>query len=133
MKKSFGFRHAFATGILVAFISVPAVSFAQQQSSSEMKHSRGHSADALHKKQGQAELTKSMQESQAKMQSMTMKGDTDHDFAEMMRMHHQAGVKMAEIELEHGTDPALKKMAQKIIASQKKDTKEFDHWLQEHK
>lgn len=140
MNRKFGSRHACATALLLVLASVPPVTQAQQHSGSEMKHSGGemkhsggHSADASHKQQGSAELTKSMQESQSKMQSMTMTGETDHDFAEMMRMHHQAGVNMAQIELKHGTDPAMKKMAEKIMASQKKEIKEFDQWLQKHK
>lgn len=132
MSRNFSSRHVGTTALLIALASVAPVTQAQQHSGGEMKHSGGHTADASHKQQGSAELTKSMQESQSKMQSMKMKGETDHDFAEMMRMHHQAGVNMAQIELKHGTDPAMKKMAEKIMASQKKEIKEFDQWLQKH-
>lgn len=129
-----------------SLLTVSAVSLAQEsaqkgmnQSKSDMKHSggemghsSGHGSGAVDKDRGSQELMKSMQESQTKMQSMQMKGKTDQDFAEMMRMHHQAGIRMAEIELKHGKDPAMKKMAEKIMASQKKESKEFDAWLQKH-
>lgn len=52
--------------------------------------------------------------------SMKMSGDTDMDFALMMRHHRQSGVKMAEMELKHGKDAEMKRMAQKIMDSQKR-------------
>jgi hypothetical protein len=67
------------------------------------------------------------------MGSMQMTGDTDRDFATMMRMHHQHGIEMAETEVAHGKDDKLKAMAKKIIASQKKESAEFDQWLSQHK
>jgi uncharacterized protein (DUF305 family) len=67
---------------------------------------------------GQA-MTRGMKE----MESMPMSGDTDHDFAMMMRTHHQSAVDMAEIELRTGKDPTLRSMAKNIISSQKKEIK----------
>lgn len=63
------------------------------------------------------------------MQSMQPSGDTDKDFAMMMRMHHQQGLDMAKIELEHGRSPELKAMARKIIDAQKKEIAQLDKWL----
>jgi uncharacterized protein (DUF305 family) len=76
---------------------------------------------------GQA-MTRGMKE----MESMPMSGDTDHDFAMMMRTHHQSAVDMAEIELRTGKDPTLRSMAKNIISSQKKEIKEFDDWMKKH-
>ena len=47
----------------------------------------------------------------------------------MMRMHHEDGIKTAQMELQHGKDPKMREMAQKIIDSQKKEIAEFDEWL----
>ena len=63
------------------------------------------------------------------MQKMQMTGDTDKDFAMMMKMHHQQAVDMAQIELKDGKSPAMKKMAMQIIAAQKKEIAMFDKWL----
>lgn len=68
-----------------------------------------------------------------KMQKMPMSGDTDKDFAMMMKMHHQQGVDMARMELEHGKSPEMKKMAKQIIAAQNKEIAQFDRWLAQQK
>ena len=46
--------------------------------------------------------------------------------------HHQGAIDMAEVELKHGTDPEMKKMAQDIIASQEKEIATMKGWLTEH-
>jgi uncharacterized protein (DUF305 family) len=66
------------------------------------------------------------------MDAMKMTGDPDHDFAMMMKMHHETGVAMAKIELRDGKDPAMRAMAEKIVASQEKDIREFSTWLAKH-
>ncbi len=45
-------------------------------------------------------------------------GDPDRDFIALMTPHHQGAVEMAKAVLLHGTDPALKNIAQEIIAEQ---------------
>lgn len=62
-----------------------------------------------------------------------MTGDTDQDFATMMRMHHQHGVEMAKAEVQNGRSPELKAMAQKIIEAQQKEISQLDAWLAKHK
>ncbi len=59
-------------------------------------------------------------------------GDTDYDFAMMMRMHHEQGRKMAQNEIDNGKDATLRKMAKKILATQKKEIAQFDRWMAEH-
>ena len=67
-----------------------------------------------------------------KMQHMKSAGDTDKDFAMMMKMHHQQALDMAQMELDHGKSEEMKAMAKKIIAAQKKEIAEFDRWLKKH-
>jgi uncharacterized protein (DUF305 family) len=69
----------------------------------------------------------------AGMQNMPRSGDTDKDFAMMMRMHHQQGVDMAKIELEQGKSPEMKAMAKRIISAQQKEILRFDQWLANQK
>jgi uncharacterized protein (DUF305 family) len=76
-----------------------------------------------------AHMMKSMQS----MQSMTMTGDTDKDFASMMRMHHQCGVEMAQMQVANGKNAQLNTMAKKIIVSQKKEIAQFDTWIAKNK
>ena len=67
------------------------------------------------------------------MCDMQMTGNPDVDFATMTRSHHVDGLEMARAELANGKDPAMKKMAQKIIDAQTKEIAEFDRWLAAHK
>lgn len=67
------------------------------------------------------------------MQKMSITGDSDKDFAMMMKMHHQQGVDMSTIELAQGKSPAMKAMARQIIAAQKKEITRFDQWLAKQK
>ena len=67
------------------------------------------------------------------MQKMPMSGDTDKDFAMMMKMHHQQALNMAEMELANGKSPEMKTMAKRIIVAQKKEIAQFDKWLAKQK
>jgi uncharacterized protein (DUF305 family) len=63
------------------------------------------------------------------MQKMTMTGNTDKDFALMMKMHHQQALNMAEMQLAQGKSPEMKTMAKQIIVAQKQEIAQFDQWL----
>lgn len=79
------------------------------------------------------DMRKSMDGMQEKMKSMQMSGNTEYDFATMMRMHHQGALDMAQAELDNGKDPAMRNAAKKIIVSQKKEIAQFDRWIAQHK
>ena len=66
------------------------------------------------------------------MMNMKPSGDADKDFVMMMIPHHQGAVDMAEVELQYGKDATLKKIAEQIIRSQKKEIEEFKKWQQKH-
>lgn len=66
------------------------------------------------------------------MQSMRPTGDADHDFAMMMKHHHQGAIDMARSEIAGGTDEQLKQMAQKMIEEQQRENAEFDRIMQGH-
>ena len=44
--------------------------------------------------------------------------DPDRYFARMMIPHHQGAIDMAKVELQHGKDPRLRRLAQGIIVEQ---------------
>lgn len=67
------------------------------------------------------------------MDSMKMTGDTDRDFAAMMKIHHQGAIDMAQMELKSGKDAKMRAMAKRIIEAQQKEIKEFDQWLAKRK
>jgi uncharacterized protein (DUF305 family) len=82
--------------------------------------------------QGSQQMHQSLKVGMQKMHGH-MTGDTDQDFATMMRMHHQHGVEMAKAEVQNGRSPELKAMAQKIIEAQQKEISQLDAWLAKHK
>jgi uncharacterized protein (DUF305 family) len=75
---------------------------------------------------------KAMQGMHQGMMSMKPTGDADKDFVMMMIPHHQAAVDMAKVELKHGKDPKIRKMAEDIIKSQKKEIAEMKAWQEKH-
>jgi uncharacterized protein (DUF305 family) len=82
---------------------------------------------------GSDSMKKSMMTGMDRMNTMTMTGDTDKDFAMMMKIHHQQAVDMSEMQLTHGKSPAMKKIARNIISAQKKEIAFFDQWLAQQK
>jgi uncharacterized protein (DUF305 family) len=79
------------------------------------------------------DMMKSMNDMHQKMSNMPMTGDHDHDFAMMMRAHHQAGIDMANAELKNGKDKQMQQMAKKIVSDQTKEIKKLDDWMAKHK
>jgi uncharacterized protein (DUF305 family) len=78
------------------------------------------------------DLMAAMHTMHAKMEAMKLSGAVDNDFAMMMRMHHQGAIDMAKIEIARGKDPAMKKMAEKMVAAQTKEIAELDKWIARH-
>ena len=70
-----------------------------------------------------------MKDNNDKMSSMPMSGNADVDFAMMMRIHHQGAIDMAQAELKDGKVPAMRKLAQNIIAAQKKEIVQLNKFL----
>ncbi len=58
---------------------------------------------------------------QAAMEHVQLTGNPDTDFALMMIPHHQGAIEMAKVELLHGTDPRLRRLAQEIVVTQKSE------------
>lgn len=117
------FAHA---ALAAAFALVGSSSVLAQSSSGMHDQMKSGGSD------GSMKMHMAMQENHKKMGDMQMSGDTDHDFAMMMRAHHQAGIDMAKAEVDSGKNPEMVKEAKKIIASQQKDIQKFDAWLQKH-
>ena len=78
-------------------------------------------------------LMKSMQSGMNQMMSMKMTGDPDHDFAMMLKTHHQGAIEMADLEMKQGKDAKTKALATRIKATNQKEIKELDQFLSSHK
>lgn len=82
---------------------------------------------------GNMEMKTHMMKSMQNMQSMTMTGNADRDFAMMMRMHHQSGVEMAQMQLAQGKNAEMNALAKKIVAAQTKEIAQLDQWIAKQK
>ncbi|MEO5774214.1 MAG: DUF305 domain-containing protein [Sphingomicrobium sp.] len=72
-----------------------------------------------------------MDKMQSDMSGMRMTGNIDQDFLAMMVPHHQSGVEMAEIYLQKGRDPQLRKLAEQIVRSQHEEIRYMQSRLPE--
>jgi uncharacterized protein (DUF305 family) len=110
--------HLLASAILGAALTMSTFAGANdQQDKSPPAHSMsGHSA-------GSMELHRIMSES--RNMSMPMSGDVDKDFASIMSMHHQQGIKMIDVLLQNGRNAELKELARKMKAEQQKEIREL--------
>jgi uncharacterized protein (DUF305 family) len=59
-------------------------------------------------------------------------GNADRDFVNGMIPHHDGAIDMARVELLYGKDPALKKLAQQIIAAQQQEIATMQKWQASH-
>ena len=117
-----------------AFALVSAVSLnAFAQSGQHAQHGAPSGQAGQHHDMPGHEMMQSMEAMHQKMSSMQMTGDHDHDFAMMMRSHHQAGIDMAKAQLKNGKDPQMQAMAKKVISDQTKEIKKLDQWMAKHK
>jgi uncharacterized protein (DUF305 family) len=95
----------------------------------------GHQGHGAMNMQGMSPAAKAFTEANAKMhKDMTIQfsGNADVDFARGMIPHHQGAIDMSEIVLKHGSDPSVKKLANEIIAAQKKEIAQMRSWLEKN-
>jgi len=67
------------------------------------------------------------------MNGMAIKptGDIDHDFVAMMSPHHQGAIDMAKVQLLHGKDPQMRRLAQEIVTDQQLEIELMRRWLRQ--
>ena len=110
---------------LAAVVSVASLAGGSAQTTDHQLH--GVESEA-----GKAYM-EAMQKMMDAMGSMEMTGDAGVDFAMMMIPHHQSAVAMAEAYLEHGDDPELTELANKVFTDQRREIGILEAWLEAHR
>ena len=113
---------------LGASLLMPVV-YAQTGAGMGMSGMKGDTNKPMPMKGSGMDMKSMMMDMEGKMSAMKPSGNTDVDFAMMMRMHHQAAITMAEAELQNGKDPQMRVLAKDIIYAQKKEIAIFDKFL----
>jgi uncharacterized protein (DUF305 family) len=86
-------------------------------SRAQTAHEHKSSTNAIEASSFTALMAQAMEHMHKDM-SIVPSGDPDRDFAAMMIPHHQGAVDMAKVELQFGTNPVLRRLAEGIIVEQ---------------
>lgn len=123
--------------MIVPIIALGAIlaSCQNQQSNSQTTDSvmnadsAGHAMNDTGSNMAGSPMMVSMDKMMKDMHQMEMTGNADYDLISMLKSHHQGAVDMAKAELESGTEPKLKQMAQNIVDKQSKEIQMRDDML----
>jgi uncharacterized protein (DUF305 family) len=67
------------------------------------------------------------------MKNVEASGNPDNDYATLMMEHHLGAIEMAKLQISNGTDPQIKKLAEKTIKDQQREVAEFKAFLSGHR
>jgi len=112
-------------GLLVLLILVCSIASPARQGLPSSKKEQTEGAAGL-------EMEQAMEKMHAEMASIKPSGDDDADFVRLMLPHHQAALDMAKVELTHGKDPQMRRLAQEIVTDQQSEIELMQLWLKRH-
>jgi uncharacterized protein (DUF305 family) len=94
-------------------------------------HTHSHQAQAGSSSSA-TEALKAANDKMHRDMAIAFSGDVHVDFVRGMIPHHQGAIDMAKVVLEHGTDPALRELAEAIIAAQEAEIAMMRAWLKQN-
>ena len=128
------------TGILTATVLVAGIT-SNATAQSHMQHQSKDPASTQKMRTDSAPAasdspsTKAFKETHMKMMKdmdITYSGNTDADFVRGMIPHHQGAIDMAKVQLQHGKNAQIRKMAAKIIKDQEREIAQMQAWLKKN-
>ena len=106
---------------------------AQAQTAPAMSPSDGKPMGQMHKgAAGSHDMKAAMMMGMDGMQKMSMSGDTDRDFAMMMKMHHQGSIDLGMAEIKYGKHAEAKQLAEMAIKGDKESQERLQSFLNQH-
>ena len=115
--------------VSIAFAFILAVSApALAQHAGHGSHG-SHNASPAATESASTQACKAANDAMHRDMNVPLTGDADVDFARSMIPHHQGAIDMAKIVLAHGKDPAIRKLAEDVIAAQDSEIAIMRKWL----
>jgi uncharacterized protein (DUF305 family) len=115
---------------IAGVLALSAGSVVLAQSVPRSSHDAAHTAKATDP--AATKDFKAAHEKMSKAMAISYTNNTDLDFVRGMIPHHKGAIDMAKVQLAHGKDPALRAMAEKVIADQQKEIAEMQDWLKKN-
>ena len=76
-----------------------------------------------------SELNATMDKMHMAMATIERSGNADIDFVRLMLPHHQGAIDMAKVQLLHGNDPQMRRLAEEIVTDQQLEIELMERWL----
>lgn len=118
------------TSMALAFaLAFSAPAFAQHAGHGSHGGHAGHGAAPAATESAATKAFKAANEAMHRDMNVPLTGDADVDFVRGMIPHHQGAIDMAKIVIAHGKDPAIRKLAEEVIAAQDTEIAMMRKWL----
>jgi uncharacterized protein (DUF305 family) len=121
--------------VLTAAFTLGMAGFAVAQGMDSSQHGSSQQMQTMTPQAGDAPSTKAFKDVRMKMMhgmEVPYTGNADVDFVRGMVPHHQGAIDAAKVELAYGKDPAMRRLAESIVADQEKEIAQMNDWLRKN-